>query len=280
MNNFNIIKDWYYDPIVKFEIIRHTYKREVAFIVAKYIKEPDIIKRNIRTLKIHSVQHLDFIMSKTSMMKQETPYCLYYSLGQYKTGIPHQDFKTMKRNNRDWIKNHWRFMSGYDFVIDIDAGNHQEMDFAYYSAQQIKVYFDLLNCPYELRFSGCGFHFIIPYKYFARRFTHYKGEQFNPKNPKSVYMLFAKIGLFLQNKFSALIDTSIYDARRVLKIPHTLALYKEKVYVCSPFYSNDSFDNFKLEDYEHHRFIKIKDSYLFNEKGNTDNLIKKTGVDI
>lgn len=270
-----MIYQWYKLASVKFELIKNLYNRELALLVPRFVTNPEIKKRSVRTLKVHNVQGLDFNLKATKMFIKETPYCFYYSMAKYKNGLPNQILNFVTRDNLEWTKNHYKEMVSYDYLIDIDAPDFYDMQFAYNSAYNIKELFDKLHIPYELRFSGLGFHFIIPYKYLPQNLT------LNPHEPDNLYQFLSKLTKFIFKECSEMVDMNIYDSRRVCKIPYSLALYNNDAFVCSPFLTNEEFENFNLDNYRPDKYpfqIERRGTHIFNEFGNLSRLFLKFNI--
>lgn len=261
---------WYRIQEIKFHIRRYTYLRETMFIKPKFSMKPGMTTRMI---KIHNVQHLDLWLRQLRVSNNERNYNLYYSLAHYKDGIPNGSLNLAERDFGNWREEHWKQMDAYDFLLDIDAGNHKEMDFAHYSAKEIKKLFDNFKVPYHLRFSGMGFHFVIPYEFFTDLFL-----TFNPEDKKNIYNFFMGIAMKLHTDYSEMVDTGVYDSRRVTKIPYSLALFSNKSYVCFPFSNDNEFEEFVLEYAKPGFFFnRISDNgeHLFNSNGNVFKLLKE-----
>jgi hypothetical protein len=270
--------NWYKSSAIKFEIIKFLYRREMATI-----KRPG--SNTFRMLKCHTIQHFDFLWNRIIQAEQKNElHNVYYSMARYYSGIPNQDFRQGKRDNTVWNKSCYQEMESYDFFLDVDAHNCP-LGFAYDSAKELKEFFDDYNVPYELRFSGNGFHFIIPYKYFLEQFN--ESDIFlNPKESPNIYQTYTKIAKYFNGTISSLIDWKIYDSRRICKIPYSLACYISKeetrILMCFPFSSDEqfkifgSFYNSRLLDVENvnpQSFI-AKGSFIFNPNGTVDILRK------
>ena len=267
---YSLIQQWYNLASVKFESIKFLYNREFALLVPSFINNNDVKKRSVRNLKCHSIQHLDFNLKATDMFKKETPYCFYYSMAKFKSGVPNQNLNFAKRNNLDWNENCYKEIISYDCLIDIDAPDFDDLQFAYESAIDLKKVFNSLNVPYELRFSGMGFHFIIPYKYLPQNLT------LNPHKENNLYQFLTIFVKKLYDKYTELIDMGIYDSRRVCKIPYSLALYENDAFVCTPFLNDEEFNKFRLYDYRPVNYpfdIKQRGTKIFNENGNLSLLL-------
>lgn len=281
-----LLRNWYKRSDVKFQLIKYTFNREFALLVPSFIGDIKDVnsfgellykKYSIRMLKCHNVQHLDYILDRgIRMFEKKIPFNFYYSLARYNNGIPNQTFNLALRYNEEWAKMHFKEMIAYDFLIDVDSGTHEDIDFAHDTTKKIIDYLNELNVPYELRFSGMGFHIVIPYIYF-------KGDlSFNPQE-ENIYQLYSRIAKMLKSKFSDMLDTGIYDSRRVCKIPYSLALYEDNIYMCSPINYREVFDNFFLCDYEinesniSEREVSREDRKVYNLQGNINSLLSELG---
>ncbi len=263
--------DWYKIPAVKFEMIKFLNNREVAFLKPSFSTTKGM---STRMLRIHNVQSLDAWNKNLHVWEGKKDYNMYHSIAKFKNGIPFSSFNLTDRDFGNWNRDCWQEIEEYDFFLDIDSGNHKELEFSCYSAKVIKQLFDNLDVPYLLRFSGMGFHFIIPYRFF-----NYKN--FNPHDDDNIYNIFMDIAIKLHNKFSEMIDLNIYDYRRVVKIPYSLALYKDKSFVCLPLNSDEEFENFNLKNMMPSNWIskvRGRGEKLFNEKGNVNKLMNQLKI--
>jgi hypothetical protein len=259
--------EWYKSAPVKFEIIKFLKNREFA-LLSKVTPE-----RSTRTLRCHSVQHYDVILNEILKIEQKKSiFNFYYSLATYTNGLPYQNPNLSQRNNGEWISRHYEEMCAYDFLLDIDCDSQQEISYAYESAGLVKTFFDKINMPYELRFSGCGFHFVTPYKYF----TGLK-KSLNPNDEDSIYALYIRLAGFISAYVSELVDKTIYDSRRICKLPYSIAVYEDKMYVCMPFLNDKDFYNFDISAFELDRVelsaIRGRGNYVFNSMGNIVKLL-------
>lgn len=268
MINKELVLEWYKSPSIKFEMIKFLYNREMAVID----KSDESGKVTIRMLKCHNVPHFEFINDYILKMEGNNRlFNFYYSLAKYNNGIPNQDWRLQERNNAEWTKHHWEQMQSYDFLLDIDAGGFEELDYAYESTVEIKEFFDDKNIPYHLRFSGCGYHFIIPYKYLPQ------GLSFNPfEGNDNIYKYCARLGKFFYEDFSEMVDHKIYDSRRICKIPYSLSIYPkdDTAMLCFPLINDEQIrmlnNNYGLLDYQNLTagINKKRGDYLFNTEGN------------
>lgn len=260
----NVMKNWYTRPDVKFEIIKLTKNKEFSVLVPSWLDKEERIK-NTRMLKVHSVQHLDFMFKALHVFEREKIYNLYYTIATYKNGIPNQTYNFAKRDNRMWNKQHYNEMSSFDFFIDVDCDEFENMDYCHESAKMIKQCLDHFNVPYEIRFSGKGFHFIIPYEYLPK-------QSLNPSDEINLFRTLALTTEKLHDTLSEMVDTTVYDSRRLCKIPYTLAIYEDKIMVCTPILSDEEFNNFHLDNYSVEKFdndISGRGTKIFNKDGHT-----------
>lgn len=267
----NAYPDWYKFAEVKFEMVKFLKNREVMFMKPRFSRREG---KTTRMIRIHNVQSLDIWCKRLHISDDERDYNMYYSLAKYKDGIPFSSLILKERDFGHWNRDCWQEMESYDFLIDIDSGNHKEMDFAFYSAKVIKKLLDNLDVPYHLRFSGMGFHFIIPHRFFDNYI-------FNPFHDENIYSLYMSIAMRLHSKFSEMVDLNIYDYRRVTKIPYSLALYGDKTFICLPLNSDEEFYNFELRKMNPLFFIgklRNREEKLFNENGKVYQLLKQLRI--
>lgn len=265
MNNI----EWHYNNYkVQYHIISFLKNREFCILPSK-VKNTKI--KPTRNLRVHSIQHLQFMLKRFSLFRDLNHLAnFYYSVAEFDGGLPFQNLGDLSNEGReltDWNKNCHKKIIAYDFCIDIDAGSFDDFKHAEISARILKKLFDETEFPYELRFSGMGFHFVTPYKYFPSTY------HFNPHEDGNIYQFFRSIAQKLSEEYSEMIDLNIYDHRRVLKIPFSLAIYDEKVLVCEPV--ND-LSNFEVNQAE--RFDGVFHGKLYNSEGNVYKLLERLGL--
>ena len=144
-------------------------------------------------------------------------------------------------------------MLKYDLLIDIDASDHSEILHANKCTIEICKRLKQYDIEFEIVFSGCGFHIVIPYKHFeTKKFS------FDPDSDNSIYSAYSLIAKKLSSKYSEMVDYNLNDSRRLCKIPYSLAIYENNIYMCCPL-SFYTLQNFKLEDYKPDKAIKWLD---------------------
>ena len=272
----DLVRKYYYRLDVQYEIVKQLKNRESAILIPSWETNPNIKKKSVRNLKIHSVQYFQIAIKKLNYITSQVLelFNLYNSVGVYRTGVPFTELYLGDRDCSDWNKNHHKEMVAYDFFLDIDAGSHGDIGHALKSCVMICDYLTVLDCPFSVRFSGKGFHLIIPHQYFDKQFN-----DFDPVSDNSIYKLYVKIAKYLSDKFSEMIDLSIYDSRRVCKVAYSLSHYVQKTYVCWSFNNLNELETFELENYNLINMIdkNIRDRgiNIFNKDGDTKKLIKE-----
>lgn len=260
---------WYNRIDVQYELVKQLYRREFALLCPSWIKDPVMKKTSTRNLKCHNVAHLKFILKALEWKDRELLFNFYHSLAIYNNGIPNQTMNMNKRDNSDWNKNHHKEMCGYDFLIDIDAGSHEDIYHAQDSMIQITWLLNDFNVPYYVKFSGKGFHIVIPHNVLMER-------SFNVADDDNIYFNCSELAKLLHKKFSEMVDLKIYDPRRLCKLSYSLSIYENDIYVCYPLHMKHDLRNFNLEDYNLNKFdrtIQRRGVRLFNKKGGMSELL-------
>lgn len=250
--SFQQIENWYKRADVRFKILENIKNRELAFIVPTWC-DKEIQKRSRRNHSIGHISQFGFLFDYIGFFKQQTPYNLYMSVARYENGIPKLPYSNkFKRDQmkKDWEENHWKKIEHYDFYIDVDSPTHSEYDMklAHYSAMKIKKALQQRGMKFNIIFSGCGFHFRI--------LMPQDTMDYNPHNDNNIYQFFRDMSQELYDNVSEFVDLKIYDSRRLIKIPFSLAVYEFDLFVCYPFESDIEFYNFKLDDYRIENFNK------------------------
>jgi len=263
--------DWYNRLDVQYEMIRFLKDREFACLVPSCHKDMNMAKRSTRTLRAHNAQSISYILYK--MLKfntRQTVYNLYNSMATYDGGvfkIPPALEMRKKRANQ-WNAICHRKMRGYDWLIDIDAGSRMEMKDAVESAISVMERLDKGGVPFEMRFSGMGFHFIVPHDFFGPLKL-----SFDPFAGKNIYQLYDALSKKLHDNLSEMVDHNINDHRRLAKLPYSLAFYKGgDVFVCAPLLFRDDLHHFDDDLYQPFNMmdVRYRGSTMFNDKHRGD----------
>ena len=256
-------------------MIPYLQNRETSFLTPTYQKTS---YKNVRNLRCHNIQGLQTWMKSMHILDGKNDYNMYYSLAAWgEKGIPYSSLSLKDRDFKEWTKNNYKSMTKFDYIIDIDCDNHNEVEtFAYLSAESIKNFLDKCETPYHLKFSGRGWNFLVDFKYFFEL-----NHDFIPESRNSIYNFYREIAERLNERFSSLVDTGLNEHRRLTKIPFSLALYDGKEYMCKPIESDAEFENFELRQMlPIHNFKRIKDieDHLFQPEGNIYKLLKELGI--
>ena len=262
-------------------MIKYTFKREVMRIVPKFSKEQ---KNTMRMFRIHNINQLQWLFRFSHIFDgQRYPVQFYHSLAMYNTGVPRRNtqdkgekeyYETFKESS---IKN----IVSYDFFLDIDSPTEDKIQVASSDTYKICSYLDDMKIPYSLRFSGNGFHIFIPHSSFTEIKHH-----FNPYTIEgSIYSLYTKIAQAITKRFTEFVDESIYDSRRVIKIPFSVSITEKKAYVVAPLQKEELLTFipgiYEVETYgmTHKSFLQKYDTLVLPcEKGRMVKLIKDLGI--
>lgn len=235
------MQNWYSRKYLLYEIFFSGMQdRETAVLVPKTFMNT-VELRGIRYLRIAGTDGLRYMLERMACYKsQNTPMNVYYSLAKYKEGLPVMSpvLHFRKKDIEQWRDKMNSMIVSYDCLIDIDSPDHAHMGYAKETAGDITRLLNKFKVPYYLRFSGMGYHIVIPYDAFYHLDIHMNPEE---DVDRSVYTLFNTITDRLNDKFSEMVDTGLHDSRRILKVPYTLSMYADGCFVCWPFNSRSEF---------------------------------------
>lgn len=246
------MNEWYNRTDVKYQLIRFTKNREFAALVPKDFAKTKVTsgnesvnmeKKSTRYFRCHSKQHFEYIYNNILYDQNNIIiYNFYTSMAEYKNGLPKFPPQLRFRETKDWMENHWKEMSAYDLLIDVDMGNNNQFSYAKEIVLNLITHFTNEKVPFKLRYSGMGFHVIIPYEFFKELPL-----TFNPNAKNSIFMFYSKITKKLNELYGDLIDWNVTDSRRISKLPYTLSIYGDCTMVCLPINSFEEFIYFKPE---------------------------------
>jgi hypothetical protein len=225
-SNFANYQLWYSNLEVIYEIMKSSKNREVVVI--------NPFKKNecIRMIRLNNAQQFSDIAKWINMDKRTWNF--YASLATYKDGIPYQTFNMEERDNKAWNEEHWKHIESFDFLIDFDCDTHDEIGLFSDDVLMVSDFFK--DIPHSIRFSGMGYHIIIPGAYMPK-VTFDINQKFN------YFDMLHDLLVALKRRFSDSIDTGCHDPRRVSKLPYSLALYEDDNYVCWPLRTKKELDN-------------------------------------
>lgn len=193
----------------------------------------------------------------------------YYSLAAYQRGIPINDeyFFTIPKSK--WKSEHWKEMTAYDFVVDIDCKDmHEAKTIGYESALMVHDWLVKRGFDVQIRFSGKGFHLVVTFEQFQKRAGFTFHSSFDPDSEESIYSHYQHLASEMHDSLTEWIDLGIYDSRRVIKLPFTLSFYKEETgvrpVVAYPFSSIKEFKYFNFDNLYLENFIKINPEFPYD----------------
>lgn len=223
-------KRWYNTDAIAFEMINSMKYKESVFIAVNK-------KATQRMLKINAVRFLYMNFDRYKIFDPEYLYNIYHSVAHFPE-MPMTSFKFEEKREEQarFNANFMDFIKGYDLFIDLD---NPKLELVYTSTKKLKEIFDHFQVPYNLIYSGSkGFHITVPYENLPLELKNLSYDKL-----AKVFKLFA-YELKLIKKIKD-IDTSIFDLRRIKKVPYS---------VVYPYYrvalplTDEQFDNFKLSD--------------------------------
>lgn len=195
---------YYSNKEVLYELVKITQGREIAFL-------GDGIP--VRCIKAHCIDYLESNFKAFDFFKKK--YNIYYSLA-YLKNMPMFSYNPIKRKEMQvyFNKGFDDYFVDYDFGLDFDFDKEKGFKKVYNDTWTVKDLFDRFKVPYSLRFSGSGFHIVVPGKYFP------VNGLFKTISEKiKTFNLFATEIKSLKRVES--LDTSIYDKRRIWKLPYS-----------------------------------------------------------
>lgn len=168
-----------------------------------------------------------------------------------------------------WASEHYKTMVSYDMLIDIDSDSFENLPIALLTARNVKRLLDYCGVEYRQRFSGRGFHFVVPYLAFPSSLS------MNPNVEGNLYQYMTKILAYLNERVSVMVDWRIADARRICKVPYSIAVYPddEVMTIAQPVRYLDSFSLNKVlvRSQESELNLRVKE-FIFNLNGKIDKL--------
>lgn len=259
MTGFNFL-NYYKDYKLQYYFIKYLKDREFCFLPSRIDGTDDMMRR--RNIRAHNIQSIQYWLNEWNLFKRDRLVNLYYSMAKYRNGIPrlYERGALIKKDGAEWNESSVNEITEYDCLIDVDAGTHAEMAYAKESAENVQLQLDILNIPYYLRFSGCGFHFIIPSYVF-------EGYSYLPSENNNVYKRMREFVKHIYDNVSEMIDLTVYDARRVVKLPMSISIYDNDAFVCTPIHDLKNFNYHDVSITKFKYSSPIEDR-LYNENSN------------
>ena len=255
----DMTEKWYATESIAYEMINTMKLRESVFIATNR-------RATQRCLKINAVRFLFMNFKRYKAFEDDYQYNIYHSVSHF-PNLPMFSFKwdDKKEQMAKFNLEYETLMTGYDFFLDLDNEN---LELVYSSTKVAKELFDKFKIIYNLVFSGKkGFHINVEYKDLPKAFM-----QIEYKKLARLFKLFAYELKICKNIRD--IDTSIFDLRRIKKVPYS---------VVYPYYnialplSNEQFDNFSFKEMNIANWIdrtnEIKQRGLLTRVGSPENLL-------
>lgn len=245
----NPLMRYYQDGDRLFKMMEYLRGREVCVMNPKFEQKATGKVVCTRNLSLKNLSNLFFLFDYIKVYKTGQVTQLYYSLLKYRDMPMYFNGTDRKVFSRYWRRNYLNQATAYDMMIDIDAVDVRWMEPAKEDAILVYEYMKALGIDPEIRFSGLGFHIVVPYDQAKTLFDDKKIEAGTKDSLNKAYNGFVEKNL--HNKITELIDLSVYDYRRIIKVPYSLAFYSyDDAYICSPL-SIDELYSFRREDYKY-----------------------------
>jgi len=252
MNQPELMKKWYSKSTIIYEIVYNFLgDRETAFLRPKHTRKTggQNYQDMFRDINIYTPQGFNYYLDQLFILETDIIMNCYYSLAKYKEGVPkgNKSLKLKNEEQKKWKDTHHYHMISYDLLIDIDSPDHENMSHAKHATKKVIEYLDENLIPYYLRFSGMGYHIVIPHEAFEHLSWH-----FNPDKDQenSIYSKYNQFTQYLHDNISELVDTDLHDCRRITKVPYSLVFYQRNTYVCWPFKTKKEFMLHKYRDFQ------------------------------
>lgn len=261
-------KQYYSNVVIINNLLNAMRFRENAFI-----NVTNTFKYNARCVVVKETTHI--LKNMMRFYFHERDYNIYSSVARFDFAklsrdkeFPPFSFNLMKRKQQmtEFNIKHEGYRMAYDFVLDFDVKeSHNE---TYKQVSIIKNQFDVFKVPYILRFSGSGFHVIVPSKYLP---VSYDKLNIISKLKNTAIQLKTIYNL-------SCLDTGIYDGRRVIKTAYSID--NKTGLVCLPL-TDFEFEHFTPKFCRPESVLALPDLYQRNavlRNGDPDglaNLIKR-----
>lgn len=275
-----IINPYYDNDFTRKFLVNYTRYREFSMMTPKGETENDKIV--IRCLNYYNDINFKYYYRNTGFQEGKYLFNLYTSLARYmKPRLSWIGDINRKQKMEDFIKEHESYMIGYDFAIDIDCDSQLELPYVFESAKKVFIYFIKTRTPFRAKFSGLGVHFEIPYEFFKREGIN---KSFISTDDDTIYKMFYGLASYLASEISEMVDATIYDSRRMLKLYGSIAIYQDDLFLCNDLNvsllnmvlkSKNPIDFFRITQ---KKDLKVQPHTLHNKGGNVLRFCKDAGV--
>lgn len=235
--------------LTKIKMVKILKDREMVFL------SPRI---KIRGLMANHTKFLDRHFSRYSVDKNDVD--IYYSLAKLKK-IPVMSYNPQQRKEQmGELDSAYEEIYSFDYGWDFDNVDKSVKGFNKAKKEVIKVmtFFDSYNIPYNIRFSGSGFHLVVPE--IEGGFEH---KNF-PQMMGTLYNVAEKVKNILELET---LDLSVYDIRRIWRLPFTINTKTGKVAL--PL-NKRQFKDYHWEDYNVDNFKENQNMYKIETYNDLD----------
>jgi hypothetical protein len=203
---------WYSQTYIGLEMAKILQHRELVFLEKKNPAQQET-GRKLKTIRCCAGYTYDLIKSNfNSFAILDHPFVnMYYSL-MHLEKMPLFSFAPAVRAQKyvEWTNGGYKEQyAGYDFALDFDGDDG--LDQALKDCLRVKEIFDEFKIPYSVRFSGSrGFHLCVDSKWL-------------PQLPEQkIVALCGELGTMIKEiEGLSTLDDSIFDSRRVFKLPYS-----------------------------------------------------------
>jgi len=223
--------EYYSNPTNLERITFHTKYREVTVI--KHLEDRNV---PIRPLKMFKPEHLSFWIERLSL--KTTLFDIYISNASVKLPALSSDMKQLVEW-REYLSEHWaELCNGYDIFVDVDIGDIDQRDRAEEMARQVASILTQQYPRVELWDTTRGFH-VVQKGQFTPGFVKETVQDICCYNDIPMSMpvkdvddvryiarnrqwVPLKVGEEVPESKKPNVDTGIYDARRIRRVPFSL----------------------------------------------------------
>jgi hypothetical protein len=229
--DMNAWGNYYSDTINLERIAYHCKYREI--VVIKHLEDRNV---PIRPLKIFKPEHLEFWIERLSLKK--TLFDLYISNASVRLPALTSNIKELDYW-RKYLTEHWvELCNAYDIFVDVDIDDIKQRPEAEKMAREVNVALHKISSDVEIWDTTRGYHVILKGQFnpeyvkeviqdiccynnipMSMPIKDKDGIRYIPKNKQWVEL---KPDTELPEIKKPNVDTSIYDARRIRRVPHSL----------------------------------------------------------
>jgi len=252
---FSMYLDYYSQRHLQYLIALPCANREFSMLCSKGEERKE---KRWRNLRCHRPQDLQFFWKCFHITEQKIFFNMYHSVARFSCGVPKTNLADRSSVIIEWNLHCHKDIVDYHLLIDIDATSHSEIGLAHQAAKEILI--DLVSKKYNgiiITMSGMGFHILVPMNEVT------KNRDFNPESETSIYREYKELAQKYHDEVSTLVDINIYDHRRLMKCPYSLAVYEDHTYVVHPFGSIEEFLNFDLKHYLVEKYVLTNNTLTF-----------------